>query len=289
MAVGSAALRLSCPDCYSPVEDLRCEGCERRFPVVDNVPVLLPADSIFSEASITGGGFYSQPRSERRVRWRRRLPGLTRDFGRQAVTEAVESASGTGLVVGAGERRSAFRESVRWTITDVSTVHGVDYVADAHRLPFDDESFDVVVAENVLEHTIEPHRVARELERVCRVGGRLVISVPFAFPFHGVPYDFFRCSPVGLRCLFRRTSVESLAAGHGAGGTIAYLATSWVTASAPRRIRKPVYAVSRVLFSVLKYLDRPRLDTAGSFVLIGQRQGHELTGAEAFSDAVSRL
>jgi 2-polyprenyl-6-hydroxyphenyl methylase/3-demethylubiquinone-9 3-methyltransferase len=55
--------------------------------------------------------------------------------------------------------------------------HGVRPVrADALRLPFADEVFDVVVAGEVLEHVREPGQVVAEACRVLRRGGTLVMD-----------------------------------------------------------------------------------------------------------------
>lgn len=45
-------------------------------------------------------------------------------------------------------------------------------------LPFLDESFDVVLCNQVLEHTKEIFWVVSELTRVCKVGGKLALGVP---------------------------------------------------------------------------------------------------------------
>jgi len=45
-------------------------------------------------------------------------------------------------------------------------------------LPFEDGSFDNVVAMEVLEHVTDPHRAFQEIRRVLKSDGRLVISVP---------------------------------------------------------------------------------------------------------------
>ena len=49
------------------------------------------------------------------------------------------------------------------------------------RLPFDDGSFDAVVAGELLEYVRDPHEVVRETKRVLKPGGTLVGSVPNAF------------------------------------------------------------------------------------------------------------
>jgi SAM-dependent methyltransferase len=48
-------------------------------------------------------------------------------------------------------------------------------------LPFDDESFDVVVCGELLEHVRDPHALVAESARVLRPGGTFVASVPNGF------------------------------------------------------------------------------------------------------------
>jgi SAM-dependent methyltransferase len=49
-------------------------------------------------------------------------------------------------------------------------------VADAHELPFASESLDLVLLPHLLEATSEPHLILREVERVLRPEGEVVIS-----------------------------------------------------------------------------------------------------------------
>jgi ubiquinone/menaquinone biosynthesis C-methylase UbiE len=51
-------------------------------------------------------------------------------------------------------------------------------VADIQELPFADESFDVVISQETLEHVPNPWRGLSELVRVTRVGGTLIITTP---------------------------------------------------------------------------------------------------------------
>ena len=52
-------------------------------------------------------------------------------------------------------------------------------------LELDDESFDVVVAGELLEHLRDPHRLVAEIRRVLRPGGTFVASVPNAYRLKG--------------------------------------------------------------------------------------------------------
>ncbi len=54
--------------------------------------------------------------------------------------------------------------------------------ADARRLPFEDGSFDRVVASETLEHIAEDAAAMAELARVLRPGGRAVVTVPRWWP-----------------------------------------------------------------------------------------------------------
>ena len=57
--------------------------------------------------------------------------------------------------------------------------YGVDArVADAARLPLADDSFDLVVSFETIEHVPEPRRMVEECYRVLRPGGQLMISTP---------------------------------------------------------------------------------------------------------------
>lgn len=54
--------------------------------------------------------------------------------------------------------------------------------SDITRLPFADETFDVVICSEVLEHIPDLHRAIREIIRVLKPGKSLVVSVPRYFP-----------------------------------------------------------------------------------------------------------
>lgn len=54
------------------------------------------------------------------------------------------------------------------------------------RLPFEDQAFDVVVCHHVIEHVRSVPATLRELVRVTREGGRILLAFPnYAFPFEG--------------------------------------------------------------------------------------------------------
>ena len=56
-------------------------------------------------------------------------------------------------------------------------------VGDASRLPFRDGAFDVVYADNVLEHLDRPELVFAEVARVLKPGGRFLVKTPNAWHY----------------------------------------------------------------------------------------------------------
>jgi SAM-dependent methyltransferase len=63
------------------------------------------------------------------------------------------------------------------------------------------ERFDVVIAEQVLEHVRDPWAAARHLRDLCAPGGRVIVSTPFMVRVHREPEDYWRFTPDGLRTL----------------------------------------------------------------------------------------
>lgn len=52
-------------------------------------------------------------------------------------------------------------------------------VADSFHLPFYNESFDCVIASEIIEHVINPAEFVQGLFRVVKKGGRLIITTPY--------------------------------------------------------------------------------------------------------------
>ena len=247
---------------------------------------------------LSQGTYFAQKQIENSLkrRLRRSLPALARDFRDRSVDRIVQvelqkvEKPALGLVVGAGEKpgeASSRLPQVNWISTDIDLAFHPDLIADCTGLPFATRSVDVVVAEMVLEHVIDIGRAANEIQRVCKVGGIILIKVPFSFPWHGIPYDFYRLTPSGIRALFASTDVVYMDKCMGAWGALAYQLDSLLTnVTSLRYVRMGLALASRLLFGWLKYLDliplsrmRGLIATSG-ITFVGRRRDTALTPQE---------
>ena len=67
----------------------------------------------------------------------------------------------------------------------------IDYVSDAAAIPVADATFDAVLCTEMLEHVPDPLSVLRELARILRAGGRLMLTAPLGSGIHQEPYHFY--------------------------------------------------------------------------------------------------
>lgn len=84
---------------------------------------------------------------------------------------------------------------------DMQSGTNVDVVADATKLPFKNHSFELVLCLETMEHAIDPVGIAKEIERVVKKNGAVIISSQQNFPIHMHPSDYFRYTPYGLATL----------------------------------------------------------------------------------------
>ncbi len=199
---------------------------------------------------------------------------------RAFVTEISEKVPAGSTVLDAGASGCQYKPlfaDTRYVACDIRQpspqgtifVSKLDVLSDVAHLAFRDEVFDAVILTEVLEHVLSPQAVVREAYRVLQSGGRLFLSVPFAWKEHMIPHDYFRFTSSGLRLLLEQAGFEVLQLKHR-GGYFQFIGY-WL-AELPERlfppaqsnlerfVRLPLKAPAVVVFRVLvpflaQYLD----------------------------------
>lgn len=107
---------------------------------------------------------------------------------------AKQYMHGIVLDVGGGRERGRFKrpDDTKWIVLDISRELSPNIMADAQRLPVKSETIDCVKCTELLEHVEYPEIVIKEITRILKSSGTLILSVPFNFGIHGDPYDFHR-------------------------------------------------------------------------------------------------
>ncbi len=176
----------------------------------------------------------------------------------QALRGVLEplTAGERGLNVGAGERRG----HPALVTVDVARSSAIDCVADASRLPFQDRAFTIVLSQETLEHVADPFKAVREMERVLKRNGRLLLQVPFVLGYHPHPEDYWRFTAAGVRGLFEQAGLkcERVEAAYGAGTGLHRILVEFGAELAGRLIApayRPAKGVLAIVFFPLKWLD----------------------------------
>jgi SAM-dependent methyltransferase len=84
----------------------------------------------------------------------------------------------------------------------------IDVFYDGKTFPFEDASFDNALTNQVFEHVFNPEEFLKEINRVLKPGGHLLITVPFVWDEHEQPYDYARYSSFGLTHVLKINGFE---------------------------------------------------------------------------------
>ncbi len=89
-----------------------------------------------------------------------------------------------------------------WETIDLYAHPNITYQASSeYSFPLKDDTFDIVLSGQVIEHVRKPWIWMKELARVCRPGGLVITINPVSWPYHEAPVDCWRIYPEGHRAL----------------------------------------------------------------------------------------
>jgi uncharacterized protein YbaR (Trm112 family) len=188
---------LACPGCKATLSivhetQLRCRGCGYCYPVIGHVPVMIQGKP---EYPIEEEQLASPPSNN------------PYPINVAELLHEVTNKGGVALEVGSGRRHFAADRLIQ---LEICKYPFTDVVNQGERLPFRDNSIDLILCLAVTEHVLRPWVLAAEIERVLKKGGSLIIDSAFMQPIHGYPSHFFNMTGKALASLFRNVEIASL-------------------------------------------------------------------------------
>ncbi len=179
---------LACPICRGDLatwrDRLRCQRCEREYPITNGVPILLPDSgqpSVPHEAEL----------------------GLRQGYDPWLHRMVLQSLTDAQIVVDVGCGNMALDDPCIIRM-DATLTPYVDVVGDVHSFPFRTGTVDFVMALAVVEHLRQPFEAAAAIHEALKPGGYVYAESNFVFAYHGYPHHYFNASVHGLGEIFAR-------------------------------------------------------------------------------------
>jgi SAM-dependent methyltransferase len=122
----------------------------------------------------------------------------------QLIAEWMRQVPGQNLrVLDVGGRYQPYRPLIQsrvrqYVVVDIVQTLLVDVVARGEQLPLSSDTFDVAIATGVFEYFPEPRVAAKEMHRILKPGGVLIMSVAAVCP-RATEEEHWRYLPAGLR------------------------------------------------------------------------------------------
>ena len=195
---------LICPRCHGELcfenrlttdtPSIRCAECGTHYPVEGHIPLMFAATTNdgfghnLYHAQLHGN-FFERVFHSNRIETLLRL--ITAEIGLAHSARALDVGCNTGPmliplrqrgydVVGIDISTDDVRQAEQYLCERGLPSRGLS-VGDGTRLPFRDQSFELVLLIDILEHTDHPERIVSEARRILVPGGIVIATVPWAY------------------------------------------------------------------------------------------------------------
>lgn len=166
------------------------------------------------------------------------------------------SLDAQGLNVGAGQTKV----DPRIKNMEIEAGEGIDIVGSVEDIPCESNFFDLVIAQEVLEHVSSPHLAVREIHRVLKPNGIAYIQLPFIIGYHPCPRDYWRFTHEGLTELVESANFEAMKMAVSVGPAVGFYRIiveffAIVMSAIYSKLYKPAKLLFSILFYPIKWLD----------------------------------
>lgn len=84
-----------------------------------------------------------------------------------------------------------------------------DILGDITKTNFADDTWDLIVCVQTIEHIPNVWDLPKELYRIIKPGGYIIVDCPWGYPYHGEPEfgDYWRISKDGMKAMFNNFKI----------------------------------------------------------------------------------
>ncbi len=286
--------KLICPNCQNKLSYLnktnfQCINirCGKIFPIINNVPILIDENtSIFSIEEIKNSNFPNSPKHIKNFIFRF-FPSISNNLSSnknfEMLDKLISNRINPKILIIGGATITANTDMIinpKNVVIESDVYIGprTQIILDSHHIPFENETFDLIIYQAVLEHVVDPYKCASEAHRVLKKEGIIFSATPFMQQVHIKQFDFTRFTHSGHRRLFR--AFEEIESGifAGTGVALAWSIKYFVRSLTNIKFLRSVFEmIVSFLFFWLKYIDfltyknKGSFDGASGFYFIGRK------------------
>lgn len=281
-------LFLVCPSCK--IFEIRleenkyfCEKCDLRYSIKNSLPilinfelenVLIKENEIIFRKEILNKNIFK----EKILNFIYGTSIVTKNNVNNFLDKLKQNNNKRVLVIGGATKGSGTdklwdSKDINITSIDIAGTENVDYIVDAHYLPFKNETFDAIWIQAVLEHVVSPEVVVKEIFRVLKEGGIVYSETPFMQQIHMGKNDFTRYTASGHRYLFRSFEKINVGINGGPGTTLAWSIKYFIWSLSNEKIAN---LLSIIPFLFLRLFDKilsekASWDSSSGFYFFGKK------------------
>ena len=107
------------------------------------------------------------------------------------------------------DSNNLFKKSKKYTL-DIDENSKADFILDIcknNKEKIKNNYFDFILCAEVLEHTLNPFKAIKEMHRILKKNGYILITTPFDFRIHGPLPDCWRFTEYGIKSMLNQFEI----------------------------------------------------------------------------------
>ena len=197
---------LICPSCKTNDlningEKIICANCSNKY-FYDTKQKQIIFNEVYLPKSIKENIFFLN-KNKKNFSWRELNFLKIKEFVKDLPIDTICIDLGSGPMT----NKNLLKKFNNIIYMDGAKFNSVNIVCDFEKIiPLKNNSVDLIILSNVLEHMFDPQTLLNEIYRVLKNNGKCLILVPYAIKLHQEPHDYFRYTKYALKRLLENAN-----------------------------------------------------------------------------------